>query len=90
MNIQMIKNPNPIKLTSDEQKAFDDIISELNDLIFGKWKKQKGQVGSKVILEKKVKIHRFNEDSRDVIIRIVGKRNRSQKWNKKVFGQNTG
>ena len=90
MNIQMIKNPNPIKLTSDEQKAFDDIISELNYLIFGKWKKQKGQVGSKVILEKKVKIHRFNEDSRDVIIRIVGKRNRSQKWNKKVFGQNTG
>ena len=58
------KNPNPIKLNKDEQEVFDEAISHIENLIFGKWKTSRGKINTEILFDKEFKIDTFIKKGR--------------------------
>jgi hypothetical protein len=91
MNIQMIKNPNPIKLNADEQKALDTISEKLWKKIFSKaWVNSNKIVGNNVIFDEKVMITAFGQKPRLVRINVRGKKKRYNRNTWSGFGFTSG
>ena len=87
MILQLIQNPNPIKLNATEQKAMDQIAENLWKKIFSKsWANSSAMVNNVLIFDETVMLTKFGEKPRPLRINVRGRKKRYNKYRHNGFG----